>query len=203
MMKVLPDDTITLIAEKFATDFINQLQLDTQAEQRCEWSCILWSKDHWAAQAQKAKIDLHQTKEQLSSSSDSSKTIEALFTNSQFLNTVAQVHSKLFDGTERSCTVKTFPICPFMDQRQDLLSKGTLASVFVTILHKATLYSMLDEHPLDSGLLDEEYRNVYGIDLTNYQDLENSLRDGRFAKLFEATVRRAKQLAGIPEKPTF
>jgi hypothetical protein len=136
-------------------------------------------------------------------SPDSSKTAETLFTNSQFLNTVAQVYSKLFDGTERPCTVKTFSICPFMDQRRDLLIKGTLASVFVTILHKATLYSMLDEHPLDSGLLDEEYRNVYGIDLTNYEDLENSLRDGRFAKLFEATVRRAKQLAGIPGKPTF
>lgn len=90
-----------------------------------------------------------------------------------------------------------------MGQRQDLLRKGTLASVFVTILHKATLYSMLDDHPLDSGLLDEEYRNVYGIDLTNYQDLENSLRDGRFAKLFEATVKRARQLAGLPQKPEF
>jgi hypothetical protein len=192
----------TQIAEKFAADFINQLQLDADIQQRCEWSCILWSKDHWAAQAQKAKIDLHQTKSHMNSP-DSSKTAETLFTNSQFLNTVAQVYSKLFDGTERSCTVKTFSICPFMDQRRDLLIKGTLASVFVTILHKATLYSMLDEHPLDSGLLDEEYRNVYGIDLTNYEDLENSLRDGRFAKLFEATVRRAKQLAGIPGKPTF
>jgi hypothetical protein len=203
MMKVLPDDMITLIAEKFATDFINQLQLDTQAEQRCEWSCILWSKDHWAAQAQKAKIDLHQTKERLSSPPDSSKSFDTLFTNSQFLNTVAQVHSKLFDGTETSCTVKDFPNCPYMGQRQGLLNKGKLASVFVTILHKATLYSMLDEHPLDSGLLDEEYRNVYGIDLTNYQDLENSLRDGRFANLFEATVKRARQLAGLPQKPAF
>lgn len=201
-MKALQDSHSTQIAEKFAADFINQLQLDADIQQRCEWSCILWSKDHWAAQAQKAKIDLHQTKGHMNSP-DRSKTTEALFTNSQFLNTVAQVYSKLFDGTERSCTVKTFSICPFMDQRRDLVIKGTLASVFVTILHKATLYSMLDEHPLDSGLLDEEYRNVYGIDLTNYEDLENSLRDGRFAKLFEATVRRAKQLAGIPGKPTF
>ena len=202
-MNVLPDDQTTLLAEKFATDFINQVQLDAGMEQRCEWSCILWSKDHWAAQAQKAKIDLHQTKDRLSSSPDSSKTLETLFTNSQFLNTVAQIHSKLFDGIERSCAVKTFLNCPYMGQRQDLLRKGTLASIFVTILHKATLYSMLDEHPLDSGLLDEEYRNVYGIDLTNYQDLENSLQDGRFAKLFEATVKRARQLAGLPQKPAF
>ena len=111
-MKTLPDDPKTLIAEKFATDFINQLQLDAHAEQRCEWSCILWSKDHWAAQAQKAKIDLHQTREQLSGSSNNAKAIETQFTNSQFLNTVAQVYSKLFNGSEISCTVKTFSNCP-------------------------------------------------------------------------------------------
>src|SRR3989304_439548 len=102
-MKALQDSHSTQIAEKFAADFINQVQLDAGMEQRCEWSCILWSKDHWAAQAQKAKIDLHQTKDRLSSSPDSSKTLEPLFTNSQFLNTVAQIHSKLFDGIERSC----------------------------------------------------------------------------------------------------
>lgn len=202
-MNVLLGDQTARLAEKFAIDFISQLQLDAELEQRCEWSCILWSKDHWAAQAQKAKIGLHRTKDRLSGSLDTSKTQEAVFTNSQFLNTVSQIYSRLFDGTERSCAVKTFPNCPYMGERQDLLRKGSLASVFVTILHKATLYSMLDEHPLDSGLLDEEYRNVYGIDLTNYDDLENSLRDGRFAKLFDATVKRAKQLAGVAEKLTF
>jgi len=88
-----------------------------------------------------------------------------------------------------------------MNERESLLRKGTLASVFVTILHKATLYSMLDEHPLDSGLLDEEYERVYGIDMTNFQDLERSLVDGRFANLFENTVKRARQLAGLPQPP--
>jgi hypothetical protein len=56
---------------------------------------------------------------------------------------------------------------------------------------------MLDKHPLDSGLLHEEYDDVYGVDMTNYQDLETSLRDGRFAKLYEAVSKKALQLAGL------
>lgn len=196
----MPENSLAPIAEKFATEFINQLQLDSKSEQRCEWSCILWSKDHWASQAQKAKIDLHQTKDR-TNSSENSETVKALFTNSQFLNTVAQVYSQLFTGSEISCSVKTFTSCPFMREREELLRKGALASVFVTILHKATLYSMLDEHPIDSGLINEEYADVYGIDLTDYQDLESSLEDGRFAKLFENTVMRARQLAGLPQPP--
>lgn len=90
-----------------------------------------------------------------------------------------------------------------MGQRQDLLNRGSLASVFVTMLHKATFYSMLDRHPLDSGLIHEEYTDVYGIDLTNYRDLELSLTDGRFQKLYETVVKRAAQLAGIPSKQPF
>jgi hypothetical protein len=188
----------TFAAEKFATEFINRLRLGNESQQRCEWSCILWSKDHWANQAQKSKINLQQTKDRTESSQDSERT-DRLFANSEFLNTIAQVYSKLFDGTENSCSVKTFSACPFIAERDQLLSQGALASVFATILHKATLYSLLDEHPLDSGLLEEDYGNVYGIDLTNYQDLENSLQDGRFAKLFEATVSRARQLAGLAQ----
>jgi hypothetical protein len=56
---------------------------------------------------------------------------------------------------------------------------------------------MLDRHPLDSGLLDEEYKDVYGIDLTDFQDLEHSLTDMRFEKLYGNVVRRATQLAGL------
>jgi len=189
-------------AEKFATEFINRLQLESASQQRCEWSCILWSKDHWENQAQKSKINLQQTKDRTESTQDSKK-IASLFENSQFLNTIAQVYSKLFDGTEKTCSVKTFSTCPFMGERDQLLRKGALASVFATILQKATLYSMLDEHPLDSGLLDEEYGDVYGIDLTDYADLENSLEDGRFAKLFEATVKRGSQLAGLQQDSTY
>jgi hypothetical protein len=84
-----------------------------------------------------------------------------------------------------------------MNERQDLLSRGSLASVFVTILHKATLYAMLDLHPLDSGLLDEDYKNVYGVDLTNFQDLQKSLVDGRFERLYAAVLKRAAELAGL------
>lgn len=58
---------------------------------------------------------------------------------------------------------------------------------------------MLDRHPIDSGLLNEEYNDVYGINLTNYEDLENSLADGRFGKLFEQVVKRASELAGLKQ----
>jgi hypothetical protein len=84
-----------------------------------------------------------------------------------------------------------------MNQRQELLETGSLASVFVTILHKATLYAMLDRHPIDSGLVNDEYEDVYGINLTSFQDLERSLMDGRFRVLYEAVLKRAKQLAGV------
>ncbi len=182
---------------------MKQLQLDTEVEQRCEWSCLLWSKDHWATEAQKAQITLQQSKERLTDSLENKKSLETLFLDSHFLNTVAQVYSKLFRGLEQSCSVKTFANCPFMGQRQDLLKRGALASVFVTILHKATSYAMLDRHPLDSGLMHEDYNDVYGIDLANFRDLESSLKDGRFAKLYEAVVKRATQLAGIPQENVF
>jgi hypothetical protein len=194
-MKALPDNRT--VAQGYAADFIKRLHLDEKAEQRCEWSCILWSKDHWAEQARKAKVDLHQAKEHISASTHSEKETDTLFTNSQFMNTVAQIYSKLFEVVEKSCAVKQFSNCPFMNQRQDLLNRGALANVFVTILHKATFYAMLDRHPLDSGLLDEEYKDVYGIDLTDFQDLEHSLTDRRFEKLYVTVVRRATELAGL------
>ena len=193
---MLPHDQITQIAETFAADFTAQLRLDNRLEQRCEWSCILWLKEHWAEEARKAKIDLHQMKEHSSSSPDVTKATEELFTNSQFLNTAAQVYSRLFGSREKSCAVKSFLNCPYMSERQDLLNQGSLATAFVTILQKATFYAMLDRHPLDSGLLDEEYNDVYGIDLAVYQDVERSLNDGRFEKLYEAVAKRAKELAG-------
>jgi hypothetical protein len=199
---LLPPDQVTQIAETFAADFIAQLHLDNKLEQKCEWSCILWLKDHWAEEARKAKMNLHQTKEKSSASLAITKTTEALFINSQFLSTAARVYSKLFNAQEKTCAVKSFQSCPCMDERQDYLNKGSLATVFVTILQKATFYAMLDRHPLDSGLLDEEYNDVYGVDLTDYQDLERSLTDGRFERLYEAVVKRGTELAGFrPEQP--
>jgi hypothetical protein len=204
-MESLPkiQTTSSQIAVKYAEEFAKELQLGSEIEQQCEWTCLLWSKDHWATQARQAQITLQQAKERLADTQSSKATIENLFVNSQFMNTVAQVYSKLFDSTGQSCTVKNFTHCPYMGQRQNLLNRGYLASVFVTMLHKATLYSMLDRHPLDSGLISEEYTDVYGIDLTNYQDLELSLTDGRFQNLYEAVVKRATQLAGIPSKQPF
>lgn len=179
---------------------MRQLQLDFEVEQRCERSCLLWSKDHWAAQAKKAQITFQQAKDQLSDSPQNQTSSETLFSDSQFLNTAAQIYSKLFGYAEQFCNVKKFTDCPFMGQRQELLRRGALASVFATILHKATLYAMLDRHPLDSGLVREEYTDVYGIDLTDFKDLSNSLSDGRFAKLYGNVVKRARELAGIPLK---
>jgi hypothetical protein len=204
-MKSLPKirTTSSQIATKYAEGFARELQLDSEVDQQCEWTCLLWSKDHWATQARQAQITLQQARERLAATQSNKTTIESLFVNSQFMNTVAQVYSKLFDNTGQSCTVKNFSNCPYMGQRQDLLNRGSLASVFVTMLHKATFYSMLDRHPLDSGLIHEEYTDVYGIDLTNYRDLELSLTDGRFQKLYETVVKRAAQLAGIPSKQPF
>lgn len=200
---LLPTSQTTQIAEKYASEFVRELQMGNQVEQKCEWTCLLWSKDHWATEARKAQITLQQIRERLRDSEENSRTLRTLFVNSQFLNTVGQVYSKLFHNSEQTCSVKDFANCPFMGQRQDLLTRGSLASVFATILHKATFYAMLDRHPIDSGLIHEEYNDVYGIDLTTFQDLESSLMDGRFAQLYEAVVKRATQLAGIPQKSAF
>jgi len=197
---ILSTSQTTQIAEKYASEFVRVLQMGNEVEQKCEWTCLLWSKDHWAAEARKGQITLQQAKQRLRESEENSRILKSLIGNSQFLNTVAQVYSKLFGDGEQSCLVKDFVNCPFMGQRHVLLARGSLATVFVTILHKATLYSMLDNHPIDSGLLDEEYSNVYGINLVNYQDLERSLTDGRFAKLFDAVVKRASELAGLKSK---
>jgi hypothetical protein len=158
-------------ARKFAADFVRDLRLNTETEQKCEWSCLLWSKDHWASEAQRVMITLQQTKQQAKATSPNAKSVEDLSSDAQFLNTVAQVYARLFDEKNQSCSVKQFTNCPFMSQRQDLLETGGLAGVFVTILHKATSYAMLDRHPLDSGLLHEEYSDVYGINLHDYADL--------------------------------
>jgi len=204
-MKSLPkiQTTSGQIAAKYAEGFAKELQLGSEVDQHCEWTCLLWLKDHWATQAGQAQITLQQARERLAATQSNRTTIENLFINSQFMNTVAQVYSKLFDNTGQSCTVKIFSKCPYMGQRRDLLNRGSLASVFVTMLHKATFYAMLDRHPLDSGLIPEEYVNVYGIDLTNYEDLEISLTDGRFQKLYDVVVKRAMQLAGLPSKQPF
>jgi len=197
-MKTLSTDDLTTIAEKYATDFIKELQLDSKVEEKCDFCCLLWSRDYWAERARKAQMDIQQMKEHLNSSSIGAKNLTAFCANSQFLNTVAQVYAKLFSEEEKSCAVKIFTNCPFVDKREHLLRKGSLASMFITILHKAVSYSMLERHPLDSGLLDEEYENVYGIDLTNFQDLQQSMIDGRFRTLFDVTVKRSRELAGIP-----
>jgi hypothetical protein len=198
-MSTLPTDSPSEIAEKYANDFIKELQLDTKVEEKCEWCCLLWSKDYWAERARKTQIDLQQMKERAIRSAAESN-LTALYANSQFLNTVAQIYARLFGENEKNCTAKCFSNCPYASDRAYLLRQGSLASVFITLLHKAVSYSMLERHPLDSGLLDEEYGNVYGIDLTDFQDLQQSLTDGRFKTLFEVTVKLSRKLAGIPSR---
>ena len=188
---------VRAIAEKYASDFLKAVGLSSEIEQRCEWSCLLWSREYWASKAKKAKINLQHAKEHLSDSPENAKILIEQMLDSQFLNAIAQVYSKLFDGAEQSCTMKNFANCPFMSQRGELLRRGLLASTFATFLQQATFFAMREHHPLDSGLINEEYQDVYGIDLTDFGDLEDSLTDGRFAKLFEAMVNRIRQLRGI------
>jgi hypothetical protein len=192
----LPNVQTCRAAEKFATNFVLDLYLDADAEEKCEWSCLLWSKDHWASDAQRAMILLEQAKQRNSLSAHSNSVAE-LSSRAHFLNTVAQVYTRLFDQENQTCNVKKFTNCPFINERQDFLTKGKLAGVFVTILHKATFYAMLDQHPIDSGLLSEEYTDVFGINLTDFSDLARSLTDGRFERLYGTVVKRASQLAGL------
>jgi hypothetical protein len=183
------------IASRYAMEFTTQMQLGTELEKKCEWSCILWSKDHWMKEADKGQIMLQLAKDQLTSTPD--KRVEEQNLDAHFRNTVSQVYSRLFNDGEKSCNIKRFAECPCMNQREHLLKQGAIAGIFVTILHRAVSYSMLDRHPLDSGLLPEEYEDVYGVDLTNYCDLEKSLIDGRFKELYDNVLRRAKQLSGL------
>ena len=189
-------------AEWHAEDFMKQLKLGAEMEQRCEWSCLLWLKDHWAEQAKKTKIAVQQSKERLNNSPGKDRSLEELSSDSEFLNTVARAYSELFGGVEESCSVKRYSNCPFAGQRQDFLRRGALANAFATILQKAASYVMLDRHPLDSGLIHEEYDDVYGVDLTSFKDLDLSLKDGRFDELYTRTLGRAEQLAGITQKPS-
>lgn len=107
-MNLLPVTQTRQIAKKYALEFVKELRIGTEVEQRCEWTCLLWSKDHWANEARKTQITLQQTKERLTDSEQNARTVKTLFINSQFLNTVAQVYSKLFDGSEQSCSVREF-----------------------------------------------------------------------------------------------
>lgn len=108
---------------------------------------------------------------------------------------VAQVYGRLFGSPKEFCDVKKFDKCPYINQRQNLRKNGSLTNVFLTLLHKAAMYAMLERHPIDSGLLDEEYDDVFGIDLTNFQDIEAALLDGRFEMMYEAVLKeRGKTL---------
>lgn len=161
----------------------------------------MWSKDYWANEAKRAQVNLQQLKEANLISTENNAS--SIFQNAQFLNTIAQVYGKLFGHPEETCDSKEFDKCPYSSQRQVLLRAGSLANVFATILHKAATYALLDKHPLDSGLIDERYDDVYGVNLSSGRDIEASLLDGRFETLYQAVLKRAKQVAGIGGYPTY
>jgi hypothetical protein len=186
------------IAEKYASDFIRTFQPHVDVEQRCEWSCILWLKEYWSARARKSIMDFLESKER-SNSSTISPNFNQL-SEGQYLNTTALVFSNLFGNRKESCGLKKFHDCPHRDQRRGLLKDGELGNAFMTVIHRAMLSAMLDKYPIDSGLRQNEYDDVYGVDLCDFADLMNSLTDGRFTKLYNAAVSRSKQLAGIPDK---
>lgn len=194
---LMTEAQVTLVAEKYAEGFARELKLDSKPAQKCEWSCLFWVKEHWELEAQKAQIRLQQAKQHLSTSAQDAVPVRSLFLDSQFKNTTAMVFAKLFDTPGSSCPKKDFPNCPFIDQRDELLRRGFLANTFMTILQKAVHFAMLETNPIDSGLIDEEYTNVYGIDLTDFKDLEKSLTDGRFEHLFKSVTKRASELAAL------
>lgn len=45
-MNSLQTDDLASIAEKYATDFIEELQLDSEVDEKCDWCCLLWSRDY-------------------------------------------------------------------------------------------------------------------------------------------------------------
>ncbi len=102
------------MAETYASDFLENLRLDSALEERCQFSCVLWSKDYWAGQAHKAKMNLQYSKEYLSDSQENAESLEAQFLDSEFQNTVAKVYSQLFSAEEESGVAKDFQGCPFM-----------------------------------------------------------------------------------------
>jgi len=51
--------------------------------------------------------------------------------------------------------------------------------------------------PVDSGLLDEKYDDAYGIDVTQFEDVKGALFDGGVERMYQAVLKRAKQIAGI------
>lgn len=190
------------IAEKFSGRFLKELHGESRAEWNCEWNCSLWLTERYASEAKKSQIRLQQAKEHLGEASSSSASLRSLFMEAQFRNTAAQVYSRIFDGSGRTCDVKVFSKCPYLEQRNELMRLGTLANAFMTLLQKATHFSMLERHPEDSGLINDEYEEVYGINLTNFKDLQDSLMDGRFDKLYQAVAKRAAGLAGFHSNPT-
>jgi hypothetical protein len=45
--------------------------------------------------------------------------------------------------------------------------------------------------------MDDAYEEVYGVNLTTFKDLQDSLMDGRFDKLYQVVAKRAAELAGF------
>ena len=179
------------IAEKYAERFLRELRQNSEVEQRCEWTCILWLKEHYASDAKKLQIRFQQAKERLSESGASSDRLMPLLMEAQFRNTIGQAYAQFFGDSAQTCGGNEFHDCPYLRQRDQFLRQGTLANAFTALLQKATNFSMLEKHPEDNGLLDDDYGEVFGINLTNFQDLQDSLRAGRFEKLFQAVAKRA------------
>ena len=144
------------IAETFSERFLKELHQESQAEWKCEWNCSLWLTERYASEAKKSQIRLQQAKEHLDEASSNSASLRSLFMEAQFGNTAAQVYSRIFDGSGRTY-VKVFSRCPYLEKRNELMRRGTFANAFMTLLQKATHFSMLERHPEDSGLMDDAY----------------------------------------------
>ena len=181
------------IAERYASEFIRELNPSNNPKQNCEWTCLLWSQEYWSERAKRAKIGLLEMKDRSKNVTQNSN-LDHLSSESQYLNTTVLVYTSLFQDSEKSCDVKKFWGCPHLEQRDSLISTGELANSFMTIVHKATLSSMLEKYPIDNGLRQDEYHDVYGVDVSDFTDLKDSLMDGRFAKLYDVALMSSRAM---------
>ena len=184
------------IAERYASEFLRELNPNKNPKHDCEWTCLLWSQEYWSERAKRAKISLLEMKERSKNSMQNSE-LDQLSSETQYLNTTALVYSNLFKDAEKSCDVKKFSACPHLQQREGLIRTGELANSFMTIIHKATFSSMLEKYPIDNGLRQDEYHDVYGVDVSDFTDLTDSLTDGRFAKLYNAALMSSRAVGMV------
>jgi hypothetical protein len=150
----------------------------------CEWRCLLWLAEHHRHRAVDASQHALNPVRQMGLVLDGKRDFpESQADYARFVQVVRDVLDEAFSANGLSCPTKNFQQCPYLENRALLMKQGAFASELLTVLQKAVHLSMLVKYPLDSGLRADEFRDVLGIDLTNFSDLSRSFDDGRFQRL--------------------